>query len=140
VKKYSSLLKDDLSFLTQKDSIYFLVLRYLSTDSQESFSFGVDYNCIIDQTDNVTSDLFTFKVMPNPFSDKVVLELFSTESVMSEIILTDSKGQNIWSVNQQINAGKQWFPLTEWQQISSGVYLLTLTTAKTSATIRLVKL
>jgi hypothetical protein len=131
---------DDLSFLTQKDSIYFLVLRYLSTDSQESFSFGVDYNCIIDQTDNVTSDLFTFKVMPNPFSDKVVLELFSPESVISEIKLTDSKGQNIWSVNQQINAGKQWFPLTEWQQISSGVYLLTLTTAKTSTTIRLVKL
>ncbi len=131
---------DDLSFLTQKDSVYFLVLRYLSTDSQESFSFGVDYNCIIDHTENFKSDRFTFKVMPNPFSDKVILELFSLDSGLSEIKLTDSKGQNIWSVKQQINRGKQWLPLTEWQQIPSGVYLLNLTMAKTSSTIRLVKL
>jgi hypothetical protein len=131
---------DDLNFLTQKDSVYFMVLRYLSTDSQESFSFGVDYNCIIDQTENFKSDKFTFKVMPNPFSDKVIVEIFSPDSGLSEIKLTDSKGQNIWSVKQQINPGKQWLPLTEWQQIPSGVYLLTLTTAKTFATIRLVKL
>jgi hypothetical protein len=105
-------------------------------ENSESFSVSVEAN---------TTGVFelgengSFKVYPNPFADVINLQINANVSDKMIIEVTNLQGKQVFNRELIIYIGESRVELFELNQLSSGVYNLTVTLGNTSSTQKIVK-
>lgn len=100
---------------------------------------GVDQARIYDEVNKPDEDV-AISAYPNPFNTSVVIEFSTSRENESTIIeLNNYLGQTISRNSQEIGMPGMNRQLIETSNLSSGVYFITVTTASSKETIRVVK-
>ncbi len=109
-----------------------------NNESQWSNSFIFATQCAIsvDEVDNGLADLSVF---PNPFSDKVTTQFTLSEKTAVTLELFSPTGQQLSQKEYQLGTGAQSIELTKLNEMSSGIYFLTLTTTKGTLVRKIVR-
>ncbi len=106
-------------FQTEKGKKYYLrVNNYYSYASPITYTFDVDYECIIDATEDLSGDLYYY---PNPFLDKLTIDCRGSATKYHKAEISNING--IVVMNQALYELKTELDL---KHILPGVYLLKL--------------
>lgn len=129
---------DSLSFETEDGQGYFLVVRHLLQDTIPAFSFGVEYQCIIIGTDDDNTSIGLLAASPNPFTDRINLEIYSQkdETVITE--LWDALGKKISRKPWHLHPGKNVMTVEDWIHLPAGMYVVSVK-GKQSRSLVLIK-
>lgn len=111
----------------------FYRLKVVSTSGQ------ADYSQIVKVNLNSTLKVGVIRTYPNPFIDKVNVDVELERNQLVHLLLTDNTGKLIQSKSMQLSAGKHTLDLERLGQYARGVYFLTLKTQEDKITVRLMK-
>ncbi|WP_165903583.1 proprotein convertase P-domain-containing protein [Hymenobacter gummosus] len=78
-------------------------------------------------------------VLPNPFGQQLSVDVTSPAAGATELLLYDALGRVVLRQPVQLGAGAQRVELREVQQLPAGTYLLRLSSAGQTGTVRVVK-
>ncbi|MBK8855041.1 MAG: T9SS type A sorting domain-containing protein [Saprospiraceae bacterium] len=127
-------------FETEKDKLYYLVISHSLQDTFGRIEFSVDYECIIDNTDEVEKNDFVVRFAPNPFMGVTILTIKTLMAEEAEVVFRDNRGTKISTRIHSLEKGTNNITLSEWDNIPSGVYHVTVQTDSHIQTLRLVKM
>jgi hypothetical protein len=134
-----TLTPQSLFFQTEKDKRYFLVISHDLKDELPSFTFEINYNCIIDNTEDINHKETLWFAYPNPFTQNVEIVYYSNKEADVVISLFDAEGREIISSLRSVRSGQNTILFDQWSSFPSGVYTLRLMDGNVRK-IRLVKL
>ena len=121
-----ALTADSLSLLTEAGQDYFLVVRHLASDTVASFTFGINYRCIIIGSKDVDKNKDGLTASPNPFADVVTIEVESAVSEDAVLEMYDSQGKSILTKNWRLQPGRNVMTLHDWVHVPAGIYVVSL--------------
>lgn len=107
-----------------------------------STSFDTQEHTVVMPTDinDVYESITNIKVYPNPFSNKISIELQSDESTDATISIVTVNGELVWNKELKLLEGKQNINLdTDNLQMPSGVYIIKMSTPSSTKSIKLIK-
>ena len=85
------------------------------------------------------SVLTSISASPNPFSDDILIQLTSTESVESRLMITDALGKTVSIQNAPILKGDNTISL-KTNTLSHGMYFISIKIGDKMATLKMVKM
>lgn len=124
--------RDDLGQVSVSGVVYY---RVKSVDIDGSISFSNIISLSLSQVKEI-------KVWPNPFTNKVTVNLGGRPtSRMLLIKLSDLSGRTIWQKEESVGSGGNHITITALDKLPSGVYLLTIVDrlSKEKTEIKLIK-
>lgn len=71
----------------------------------------------------------SFSVYPNPFQDKLVVQLYSRLSGQVQFSINDIQGKLVYKKEIAVNSGSYRYVLPDLQRLSTGIYFLTVKTS-----------
>ncbi|TDH28668.1 hypothetical protein EXU57_00905 [Segetibacter sp. 3557_3] len=129
VQNYTLVDRGILSRATSK--VLYYRLKMMSKDGT------LEYSRVVQIDIETGSNLIT--VTPNPFSDRVLININSVADASVVFSITDSKGAMLIKRSRQVSAGLTSLPVGGLEQWSSGLYLLKIIIAGETHVIRLFK-
>ena len=82
---------------------------------------------------------FAVQVLPNPFIEKLLLIIRTTQTTIAEVALRDMNGKLIRKWRFTLQTGTNSFPLTNLSLVTKGAYLLSVQTPTVNETIKVIK-
>lgn len=120
---------DDISSVPAQ--IYYYRLKMVDKDGGYKFSAVV--KLVVNNKGNFV------EVNPNPFSDKVNVNIQSLIQDNAQIVVSDISGRQLFRKTIVLSAGSNAFELKELAGYNKGVYLMNIATSVQRQTIKLVK-
>ena len=127
IKNYTY--NDIFSFLG--GSVYYYRLKMIDQDRVYSYSPVV----VLRKKSNES-----IHVSPNPFIDKILLNIESVDEDNARISLTEINGRMIFQQKNNIRKGNNAIQLNLTENAQKGTYLLKVSTSKKSETMKILKL
>ena len=82
---------------------------------------------------------FAIQVLPNPFTERLLLIIRTTQTTAAEVALRDMNGKLIRKWRFTLQTGTNSFPLTNLSFVTKGIYLLSVQTPTVNETIKVLK-
>jgi uncharacterized repeat protein (TIGR03803 family) len=115
---------------TALSSVYYYRLK--SVDNDGNFKYSVVIK--------IATDINEFAVVnPNPFKDRLVVNVESRIRDKATFIVTDLSGKRLFKENKFLSTGTNLIEINELDGLSKGTYLLTIIKLRQSQTIKVVK-
>ena len=99
---------------------------------------GYTYSPIV-KLDNNSSGVFSITAVPNPFTEKLIVNISSPSNQNSTMILSDASGRLVARRSLLLKKGDTILALDEATQIPKGLYFLTITGELSGQTLKLIK-
>ncbi len=119
---------DDISSI--KAPVYFYRLRTVDLDGNFKYSAVVKIS--------VAAAVF-MDVNPNPFSEKLQVNIESSLKDAATIVITDLSGRPVVRKTVSLSAGNNAFEISEAAGLTKGMYVFTITTSEQRQSIKIVK-
>ena len=111
--------------------VYFYRVKSIDKDGQFSYSAVVKIRMSV-------KGMFV-QVSPNPFIEKLHVNIESSVKDKATIILTDFSGRQVLKKNISLSPGDNAFEINEAARLSKGTYLLTIISSQQIQSIRVIK-
>jgi len=114
-----------------KSPVYFYRLKNTDTDGRFTYSATLRLNGAI-KNSSITAT-------PNPFTELLKVNIFTTMKEMVTLTLTDLSGRALYRQAVQVQAGVNVLEIPEVKKLAAGTYLLTMISQQKNTTIRILK-
>ena len=116
--------------LALESSIYYYRLKSVDNDGHFKYSVVI----------KIRRGIQAFAaVYPNPFKDKIVLNIESAITDKTTIIITDGSGRTLYKENKVLSPGTNVIEINGTARLSKGVYQLTIIASGQALTIKIAK-
>ncbi len=107
-------------------------------NARQNFLNTLPTSCLVSVVE-APSVLTSISASPNPFSDDILIQLTSTESVESRLMITDALGKTVSIQNAPILKGDNTISL-KTNTLSHGMYFISIKIGDKMATLKMVKM
>jgi hypothetical protein len=111
--------------------VYFYRLKNIDKDGKFSYSAIVKLR--------LTGKGLFVQVSPNPFTERLNVNIESLVKDKATIILADFSGRQLYKKNIQLSPGNNAFEINETSKLSKGNYFLTIISSQQTQSIRVIK-
>jgi hypothetical protein len=121
----------DDNIAADTNTLYYYRLKLVGIDG------NFKYSDVIKMTVQLKED-FIF-VSPNPFRDRLVINIHSQIQDNAVFVLTDLNGRQLLRKNEPLTRGPNVVQINETGRLPEGTYILTITTSNKPKSLKLVK-
>lgn len=111
--------------------VYFYRLKSVDKDGKYAFSSVVKIN--------MSNNTNFVEISPNPFTNLLKINIRSAFQDKATILLTDLSGRQLLKQDGQLHSGNNTLILNDAEKLSSGVYLLSISTSLQNQLIKIIK-
>ena len=113
------------------------------TTPDDRFGYGIPNMCnamliLGEQSKNGNADQL-ISTFPNPFDDEIYFSFVSTKEQILKVQLLDVTGRIVYSSTLSAKTAENKFELNGFQNLSSGIYILNVSSANKIFTKKVVK-
>lgn len=81
----------------------------------------------------------TLTVMPNPFAEKLVVQVAADRQEQAALVVLDNQGRRLYMKSVRLTAGVNTFDLRDLSHLAQGVYQLQFTRGAGTQTVKIIK-
>ncbi len=111
--------------------VYYYRLKIIDKDGKYSYSYTVAIN--------LKKEVITLQVLPNPFADKLMMNIGTVQTGDAEIRLTDISGKVLLRKIIMLQSGNNAITINQLGHLSKGMYILQVMNDKLNEMVKIVK-